>query len=182
MSHGFKRGSKWKTNNPAYLFLYLFNNSNEQLGDQPSHDNCIPCIAERYKVSGSSYENVNYVRLCDLYLQKRKEIESNLTRKKLHRTSQGSNFLVNSFTNRDNAIAPIQFRRERQCIFPSIAPVLLDWSNGTSSVFQALKSTSHFLPNSTVSCRSDSSSESISTCCHRSDTWSHLELRVASTA
>ena len=114
MSQGFKRGSKWKINNPAYLFLYLFSNSNEQLGDQPSHDNCIPCIAERYKVSGSSYENVNYVRLCDLYLQKRKEIESNLTRKKLHRTSQGSNFLVNSFTNRDNAIAPIQFRRERQ--------------------------------------------------------------------
>ena len=44
-------------------------------------------------------------------------------------------------------------------IFTSITPVLLDWSIETSSVFPALKSTSHFLPQSTVFCRSDSSSE-----------------------
>ena len=42
------------------------------------------------------------------------EIHSNLRRKKLHRTNQGSNFLGGSFSNRDNVRAPIQFRRESQ--------------------------------------------------------------------
>ena len=60
-------------------------------------------------------------------------------------------------------------------IFTSIEPVLLDWSNKTSWVFPALKSTSYFLPQSTVSGRSDSSLETNSSCYHRSDAWSHLE-------
>ena len=74
------------------------------------------------------------------------EIQSNLRRKKLHRTNQGSNFLGESFGNRDNVRVPIQFRRESQpqhlkdyfssrtdpSIFTSIAPVLLDQSNETS--------------------------------------------------
>ena len=42
------------------------------------------------------------------------EIKSNLSRKKLHRTNQGSNFLEGCFSNRDNVRDPIQFRRERQ--------------------------------------------------------------------
>ena len=42
------------------------------------------------------------------------EIQSNLRRKKLHRSNQGSNFLRGSFSNRDNVRAPIQFRRESQ--------------------------------------------------------------------
>ena len=42
------------------------------------------------------------------------EKQSNLRRKKLHRTSQGSNFLVGSLSNRDNVRAPIQFRSESQ--------------------------------------------------------------------
>ena len=42
------------------------------------------------------------------------EIQSNLRRKKLHRTNQGSNFLGGSFNNRDNVRAPVQFRRESQ--------------------------------------------------------------------
>ena len=67
-------------------------------------------------------------------------------------------------------------------IFTSIEPLLLDWSNKTSWVFPALKSTSHFLPQSTVSCRSDSSSEANSCCYHRSDAWSHLEYRAAAWA
>ena len=54
-------------------------------------------------------------------------------------------------------------------IFTLIEPVLLDWSNKTSSVFTALKSTSHILPQSTVSRRSDSSSEANSSYCHKSD-------------
>ena len=60
-------------------------------------------------------------------------------------------------------------------IFRSIAPALLEQSNETSCVFPAVKSTSHFLPQSTVPHRSDSSSEANSSCCHRSDAWSHLE-------
>ena len=65
--------------------------------------------------------------------------------------------------------------RTDTCILKSIEPVLLDWSYETSWVFPALKSTSHFLPQSTMSSRSDSSSEANSSYCHRSDMWSHLE-------
>ena len=43
-----------------------------------------------------------------------KEIQSNIMRKKLHRTNQGSNFLGDSFSNRNNVRAPIQFTRESQ--------------------------------------------------------------------
>ena len=53
-------------------------------------------------------------------------------------------------------------------------------SNKIRWVFPALKSTSHFLPQFTVSCRSDSSSEVNSSCCHRSDAWSHLVQRIVS--
>ena len=42
------------------------------------------------------------------------ETQSNLRRKKLHRTNQGSNFLGDTFSNRDNVTPPIQFRRESQ--------------------------------------------------------------------
>ena len=41
-------------------------------------------------------------------------IQTNLRRKRLHRTNQGSNFLKGSFSNRDNARVTIQFRRESQ--------------------------------------------------------------------
>ena len=42
------------------------------------------------------------------------EIHSNLRRKKLHRMNHGPNFLGDSFSNRDNVRASIQFRRESQ--------------------------------------------------------------------
>ena len=107
------------------------------------------------------------------------KIQSNLRRTKLHRSNQGT------FSNWDNVRAQIQFRRESQSqhlkddlssrtdssIFTSVAAVLLDWSNETIWVFPALISTSHFLPQSTVSCRSYSSSEANSSYCHNSDTW-----------
>ena len=51
-------------------------------------------------------------------------------------------------------------------IFTSIEPLLLDQWNKTSWVFPALKWTSHFLPQFTVSHRSNSSSEANSSCCH----------------
>ena len=63
------------------------------------------------------------------------ETQSNLRRKKLHRTNQGSNFVGVSFINRDNIRIPIQFGRESQpqCLL----------------FFQ----TNHFLPHSTLSYR-----------------------------
>ena len=47
------------------------------------------------------------------------EMQSNLTRKKRHRTNQGSNFLGDSFSNRDNERAPIKSTPASQkIIFP----------------------------------------------------------------
>ena len=40
------------------------------------------------------------------------EIQSNLRRKKLHRTNQGSNSLAGSFSNRDNVRGPIQLEEK----------------------------------------------------------------------
>ena len=68
------------------------------------------------------------------------EIQSNLRRKKLYRTNQGSNFLGGSFGNKYNVRATIKFTRESRPkhlkrFFPqeqTIAPVLLDWSKETS--------------------------------------------------
>ena len=45
----------------------------------------------------------------------------------------------------------------------------LELGGSATTVFPAFKSTSHFLPQSTVSHRSNSSSEANSSCCHRSD-------------
>ena len=42
------------------------------------------------------------------------DIQSNLRGKTLHRTNQGSSFLGDSFSNRNNVRDPIQFRRESQ--------------------------------------------------------------------
>ena len=42
------------------------------------------------------------------------EIQINHNRKKLYRMNQGSNFFGDSFSNRDNIRAAIQFRRESQ--------------------------------------------------------------------
>ena len=71
--------------------------------------------------------------------------------------------------------AEIRGQKTDPSAFKSTAPVPLDWSNKTSWVFPALKSSSHFLPQSTESCRSDSSSEANSSSCHKPDAWSHLE-------
>ena len=61
-------------------------------------------------------------------------------------------------------------------IFAPITPVLLNQSNETSWVFPAFKSTRHFLAQSTVSDRSNSSSEANSSCQIRS----LITLRVES--
>ena len=119
------------------------------------------------------------------------KIQINLRRKKLHRMNQRSNFLGGSFSNTDNVRPPIQFRRESQPKHLKRWFILRNRPihfhiNRTSVirtvkqnrwVFSASKSTSHFLPQSKVSWRSDPSSQANSSCCHRSDTWSQLELK-----
>ena len=72
------------------------------------------------------------------------KIKSSLWRKKFNRTNQGSNFLRDTFSNSNNLRSLIQFRSQPQhCkrIFSSrtsIAPVLLEWSNETSWVFNSI--------------------------------------------
>ena len=120
------------------------------------------------------------------------ETQTKLRRKKLYSTNKGSNFLAGSFSNRDNIRAPSNleekenprilkdefFSRIHSCIFTPIASVLLEWSNETRWVCPAKKSLKYFLLQYKVPCRSDSSLAANSSCCHRSDAWSHLEKRV----
>ena len=91
VSQGFKRGSKWRTNSPAYLFLWLIQQF--QVATRSTSQD-ITTVFHTWK----------YGRFI--------EIQSNLTRKKLQRINPGSNFLGGSFSNRDNVRAPIQFRKE----------------------------------------------------------------------
>ena len=74
------------------------------------------------------------------------KIQSNLRRKELRRTNQGSNFGRDTFGKGDDVRAPIQIRTESQLqhlkkllflnnrpsILTSIAPVLFDQLNETS--------------------------------------------------
>ena len=97
------------------------------------------------------------------------EIKSNFKRKSLHIINQGFNFLRGSSSNKNNVRAPIQFRRERQpqhlkrWFFVKNRPIHFH-INSTSVIkpvkwnklcFSSIESTSHFLQQSTVSCRSD---------------------------
>ena len=114
------------------------------------------------------------------------EIQSNLWRKKLYRTSQGSNFLACSLSNKDNVRAPIQFRSERQpqhLIKRSF--FLKNWPihfhiNGIPVIGLVKWNQLNFC-SIAISCplysagRSDSGSEAYSSCCHRSGAWSHLD-------
>ena len=91
-------------------------------------------------------------------------------------------------------MSPIKFRRESQpphfkrWYFHKNRPIhfhinstsVIRPVNETSWVFPGLKLISHCLPKSTMSCRSDSSSEANSSCCHRSEAWSYLEQKVVS--
>ena len=93
-------------------------------------------------------------------------IQSNLRRKKLHRTNQGFNFLGHTFSNREYLIFHPQSNLEAKVnssilkddfslrtdpfIFTSIASVFLDQSHKTSYVLPALKTTSYFLPKFSV--------------------------------
>ena len=102
--------------------------------------------------------------------------------------NQGSNFLRAGFSNRDNVRAPIRLTRESQpqhlqrtdpSIFTSIAPVLLDSQIKPVKFFQHWNQQATSCP-SPVSGRSDSSSKPNSSCYHRSDAWSHLQVRAVS--
>ena len=122
------------------------------------------------------------------------ETQSKLRRKKLDRTNLGSNFLGGSFSNRDNVRDPMQFRRDSQrqqlkrLIFLKNRPIHfhinsasvfrpVKWKQFSFSSIEIIKP---FLPQSTESCRSDSSLRANYSCCHRSDAWSHLESNIIS--
>ena len=107
--------------------------------------------------------------------------------------NQGSNFLRAGFSNRDNVRVPIQLTRESQpqhlqrwfssrtdpSIFTPIKPVLLDSQIKPVKFFQHWNQQATSCP-SPVSGRSDSSSKPNSSCYHRSDAWSHLQVRAVS--
>ena len=93
MKWGFRRGSKWRSNSPTYLFLQFVKHF---------------WVAARS--TNPDMATVFYGRSYGRFI----EIQNNLKRKKLHRTNQGSNFLGGSFSNRDNVRAPIQIRGKRQ--------------------------------------------------------------------
>ena len=111
------------------------------------------------------------------------QIQCNLKRKKLHRTNQGSNF-----GNRNVRVA-IQFIGKRKPqhlkrLFPLKNRPIHFYINSTSVIRPVKQNKSSFSSiginkplscPSPLSCRSDSSSEANSSCCHRSNTWSHLE-------
>ena len=65
--------------------------------------------------------------------------------------------------------------RTNPFIFTSIAPRSWTQPNETCWVFPVMKSTSHFLPQSVKSPRSDSSWEANFNCCHNSDSLPLLE-------
>ena len=77
MCQGFKGGSKWRTNSPAYIhFCSLSNNSKKQVG----------VTAQTWLQIFHTWPNKRFI-----------ETQSNLRRKKLHRTSHDSNFLGGKF-------------------------------------------------------------------------------------
>ena len=162
MSERFKRNTKWRTKSHGNPFLWLI----QQL--QVATRNTSPDMSSVFHAWSHG---------------KSIEIQSNLRRKKLHRTKQGSKYLGGNFSNRNNVKSWIQFRRKIQpsilnnyfssridpSIVTSITSLLLDWSNNTSLVLPALKSTNYFLLQCTVPSKSDSSSEANSSFCH----WSY---------
>ena len=82
-----------KTNSPTYLFLQLI---------------------EQFQVAARSSSSDMTTVVHAWHYGRFIEIQSSLRRKKIHKMNQGSNFLGGSFSNRDNARAPTQFRRESQ--------------------------------------------------------------------
>ena len=73
--------------------------------------------------------------------------KSSLRRKKLHGTNQGSDFLGDDFSNRDNLRALVQFRRESQpTILKDDFSSRTDPSNfriNTTSVIRLVKQNQH---------------------------------------
>ena len=89
----FKKGSKWRTSSPAYPFLWFI---------------------QKFKVETRSTSPDMTTAFHTWAYGRFIEIQSNLRRKKLHRTNHISNSLGGSFNNRDNVRAPIPFRNDSQ--------------------------------------------------------------------
>ena len=168
MSQWFKRDSKWRTSSPAYLFLKLIKQF------QVATRSTCPDMTRIYHAWP-------YGRFI--------EIKSNLRGKKFIQQFYAPIFLEAVLaigtmwehqSNLKEKVNPSILKdyfssRTDPYIFALIAPVLLDQSNKTSWVFSALKSTSNFQFQCTVSRRSDSRSKANFSCYHRSDAWSYLQ-------
>ena len=90
----------------------------------------ISMMSQKFKSSreaASEGPTVLYTRFCGLLTYPRHdykfharlygrfiETKSNLRKKKLHRTNQGSNLLGGRFSSWENVTTPIQFRRQQQ--------------------------------------------------------------------
>ena len=157
MSKGFKSSSS-----PRYLFLQLIYHIQWATG------NASPDVSVGF-----------HARPYSRFM----ELKSNIEQKKTS-INQVSNFLWDCFSSRDDARAPIQFRRETQSqhlkrwFFIEKWPIrfhinttavlwMVKWSKLSFSSIE----TSHFLPQSTGCCRSNSSSEINSRCCHKWGKW-----------
>ena len=94
-----------------FSWLHLDNETrvqeSQQVKDQQS---CISVSVFYPTIPSSNQEHQPNHNNCSIH-GRFIEIQSNLMRKKLHRTNQGSNFLGGIFGNIDNVRAQIQFRR-----------------------------------------------------------------------
>ena len=99
------------------------------------HQSYISIFVTYLTFSSSSYEN--QPRHDNSIPSKVVDIHNSLGRRKLHKTSQGSNFLGGIQFNLKEKENPSTFKDDFSIktdppIVISIAPVLLDWSNKTS--------------------------------------------------
>ena len=93
ISQWFKRGSKWRTNSPAYSFLQLIQQFQVATTNTSTDMTTL-------------FHKQPYGRFIG--------VQGNLKRKKFHITNQSSTFPGGCFSNIDNVRGLIQFRRESQ--------------------------------------------------------------------
>ena len=99
-----------------YLSWLHFGNEQRVQESQQGKDqqSCISVFVAHLTIPSCNYEHqpIHDSRIACIVYGRYIDIQSNIRRKELPRTNQGSNLLEGSFSNRDNVKAPIQFRRE----------------------------------------------------------------------
>ena len=94
-----------------FSWLHFYNDTrvqeSQQVLDQYS---CIPVCVTFLIYRSPGIKALFHARSCSRLIEIKNKFASN----KLHRTNQGSDFLGDSFSNRDNVRAPVQFRTEKK--------------------------------------------------------------------